>query len=78
MKRPKGVAAIVIYYFGSAAVAVGLVGGIASKAFYGFMYPFGIWSIAQDLMILALNITIVVYLLSSAVRRAFLSAPGDM
>jgi len=128
VKRPKGVAAIVVYYIGSATVMVpfvllvsrkdmdlfsqaellfispvliifsvglwkmrnwarvaaavltafGLVAGIVSKILHGFLYDFGIWTIVEGLIVLALNLSIVVYLLSSGVRRAFLSASGEM
>lgn len=123
MKRPKGVAAIVVYYIGSATVlvplvllvarkdidlfsqgellfispvlivvsvglwkmknwarvsaavltAVGLVAGLVSKVLHGFLYDFNTWTIAEDLTVLAINLSIVVYLLSSRVRGAFLS-----
>ena len=130
MKRPKGVAAIVVYYIGSATVlvplvlllsrndmdlfsrfvllftspvlivlsvglwkmknwarasaafltAVGLLAGVVSKVLYGFLYDFGIWGLAldlaQDLVVLVLNLWILTYLLSSRIRGAFLSASG--
>lgn len=127
MKRPKGVAAISIYYLVSAVVfapllllltrkdldllsqaevlfitpilivvsvglwkmknwarvsaalltAVGLVVSVVSDVLHGFFYDLGIWIITTQLVSLALNLSIVVYLLSSGVRRAFLSSSGS-
>lgn len=126
MNRPKGIAAIAIYYIGSAVIlapllllltrkdidlfsraevlfispvlivlsvglwkmknwarvsaalltAVGLVGGLVSNVLHGFFYDFGVWILASQLVVFGLNLSIVVYLLSSGVRRAFLSPSG--
>ena len=132
MKRPKGVAAISIYYLGSAVVlapllllltrkdldplsqaevlfispvlivvsvglwkmknwarvsaalltALGLVVSVVSQVLHKSLYEFDtwtlIWTVAGDLVAFLLNLSIIVYLLSSGVRRAFLSPPGDV
>ena len=128
MKRPKGVAAISIYYIGSALIlaplllmltrrdldlfsqaevlfispvlivvsvglwkmknwarvsaalltAVGLVAAVVSKVLHGFLYDFGIGGLALHLITFSLNLWIVMYLLSSRIRSAFLSASGHV
>ena len=130
MKRPKGVAAIAIYYLVSAVVlapllllsthrdldvlsealvlfispvlivlsvglwkmknwarvsaalltALGLVVSVVSQVLHKSLYEFDtwtlIWTVAGDLVAFLLNLSIIVYLLSSGVRRAFLTASG--
>lgn len=132
MNRPKGVAAIAIYYSGSAVLfvplllllfrkdidlfsqaeilfispvlivlsvglwkmknwarvsaalltALGLVVSVVSKVLlHRSLYEFDtwtlIWTLAGDLVGFLLNLSIIVYLLSSGVRRAFLSSSGN-
>ena len=59
--------------------AVGLVDGVVPRGLNAFSYfgigflDFGIWYLAIDLIVLGLQLWMVIYLLSSRVRRAFMS-----
>jgi hypothetical protein len=59
----------------SAAVltVIGLLAGVVSRLLPRFSYNFGTWYLIQDLIIFSLHLWIAVYLLSSRVKRAFLS-----
>lgn len=61
--------------------AVGLVGGVVSNALHGGFLAFGTWnlilSLVGGLAVFLLNLWILVYLMSSRTRRAFLSPSGD-